>query len=104
VLHECLTSETPKLPKENEGESLRPITPASGIQRAMPGGGDTWPAKLRAALAGHPHESVWQSVLRGALAREPRDRFVDVRAMKKAIASLDPSAAETEGEGVARSG
>ncbi|HEU4404266.1 MAG TPA: serine/threonine-protein kinase [Polyangiaceae bacterium] len=106
VLHECLTGETPKLPEEPEGAPVRTFTPASGIQRAMPAGaGDYWPAKLRAAMAGHPHEPVWQSVLRGALAREPRDRFVDARALKKAIAPLDPTAAESPDEGgVAKSG
>ncbi len=105
VLHECLTGETPRLPKdEDESGSIRPLTPASGIQRAaLVGSAEHWPAKLRAALAGHEHEAVWQAVLRGALAKEPRDRFLDARAMKKAIATLDPSAAADD-ENVARSG
>jgi serine/threonine-protein kinase len=105
VLHECLTGETPRLP-DDDGSSARPVTPASGIQRAaLAGPPGAWPAKLHAALAGHPHEPVWEGVLRGALAREPRDRFVDARAMKRALAPLDPRAADDEGgSGVARSG
>ncbi|MCU0683733.1 MAG: serine/threonine protein kinase [Polyangiaceae bacterium] len=103
VLHECLTGTTPRLPKEEESEAMRSLTPASGIQRAAPMAlSEYWPAKLHAALAGHPHEAVWREVLQSALAKEPRDRFVDARAMRKIIASLDPSASESED--VARSG
>ncbi|HEU4533938.1 MAG TPA: serine/threonine-protein kinase [Polyangiaceae bacterium] len=103
VLHECLTGVTPRLPDEEESEPNRSLTPASGIQRAAPtGSAEHWPAKLREALAGHPHEQAWHDILSGALAREPRDRFVDARAMRKAIAALDPSASDSED--VARSG
>jgi serine/threonine protein kinase len=104
VLFECLTGETPRL-SNDEDAAVRPVTPASGIQRAaLVGSTESWPSKLHKALAGHPHESIWQSILRGALAKEARDRYVDARAMKKAISALDPSAADDADENVAKSG